>query len=149
MQPSPNSDIEALRKLYAEFSTQKLVDLLLKPSDLRPEAEALIRSELDKRGVTTAETKLDVAKMKAEDLSQRETSRRKFLVSLVVAIAVSAASAVGAIVGEYVPRGLRAAVKIAVFLGVFVALVTVVYAVITIAKEKREQRRERHETKEA
>ena len=140
MQPSPDLDVEALRKVYAELSTQQLIDLLLKPSDLRSEAEALIRTELDKRGVTAEETKLNVALMKAEDLSQREASRRKFLVSLVIAIAASVGSAVGAIVGEYVPRWLRATVKIAVFVSVFVALGSVVYAVITITKEKREQR---------
>jgi cation transport ATPase len=136
MQQSPDSDVEALRKVHAEFSTAQLIDLLLKPSDLRPEAEALIRTELDKRGVTAEEAKLNVALMKAEDLSQRERSHRKFLVSIVVAIAVSVGSAIGVIIGEHVPRWLRDTVKFSVFVGVFVALGAVAYAVIT----KREQR---------
>lgn len=140
MQPSPDSDVEALRKVYEEYSTEQLIDLLQKPTNLRPEAEVLVRTELDKREVTPKETQLKVSQMKSEDLSRRETSRRKLLVSLVVAIAVSAGSAIGAFIGEYVPRWLRATVKFAVFVGVFVALGTIVYAVITITKEKREQR---------
>jgi hypothetical protein len=143
MQPSKDADVEALRKVYAEFSTEQLIDLLQKPSDLRPEAEALIRTELDMRRVADEETKLEIARMKAEDLSKRETSYRKILVSLVVAIAVLMGSAAGAILGDSFPRWLRATVKLAVFVGIFVALGSVVYAIITITKEKRERAREK------
>ncbi len=51
MQPSPESDTEELRKVYAEFSVKQLIDLLREPSDLRSGVETLIRAELDRRGV--------------------------------------------------------------------------------------------------
>lgn len=143
MQPSPDSDAEELRRVYAEFSAGLLTDLLQKPSELRPGVEALIRTELSKRGVTAEGAKIDVGLMKAHALYQRETSLRKFLVPLWLVIGTSVGSVVGAIVTVLlrIPNWLRTAVKFAVLAGVVVTLWAVIYAVITFIEERRERER--------
>ncbi len=144
MEPSQDPDAEALRKVYAELSTGLLTDLLRKPSELRPGVEALIRTELGKRGVAAeGPPQMDIALTKAHALYQRETSLRKFIVPIWLAIGTSVASVVGTLVVTLVriPNWLRTAVKFAVLAAVAVTLTSFIYAVITVMEERRARQR--------
>jgi hypothetical protein len=144
MEPSQDPDAEAIRKVNAELSTGLLTDLLRKPSELRPGVEALIRTELSKRGVTAeGPPKMDVALMRAYALYRRETSLRKFIVPLGLAIGTSVASVVGTLVVTLasIPSWLRTAVKFAVVAGVVATLWAFIYGVITFIEERRERQR--------